>query len=316
MELVGFLEHLEHLEAGADDHRREGVGEEVRAGTLAEEVDDLLAAGRESADGTAEGFAEGAREDVDAAVAVELLGDSVARLADDTGAVAFVDHHEGVILLGEIADLVHRGDVAVHGEDAVGGDDAETAAPGFLQLGFEIGHVSVGIAEALGLAEADTVDDGGVVQRVGDDGVIGTEQRLEDTAVGIEAGGIEDGVVGMEVLRDGLFQFAVTVLGAADEADGGHAVATFVHGLLRGFDQARIVGQAEVVVGAEVEGLAAVLEGDFSALGGDDIAFVLVETGLLDFGEGVLEVLLEFSVHGSYCFLCLLSFQLSNLPFF
>ena len=252
---------------------------------------------RESAYGAAEGLAEGAREDVDAAVAVELLGDAVARLADNAGAVALVDHHEGVVFLGEVADLVQRGDVAVHGEDAVRRDDAEAAGLGFLELGLEVGHVGIGVAEALSLAQADAVDDGGVVQRVGDDGVLRREKRLEDTAVGVEAGGVEDGVIGVEILGDGLFQLAVAVLRAADEADGGHAVAALVHGLFRRLNQAGAVGEAEVVVGAEVEGLAAVLEGDFGALGGNDVALSLVKTGFLDFGEGVLEVLLEFSVH-------------------
>ena len=151
----------------------------------------------------------------------------------------------------------------------------------------------VGVAEALGLAQADAVDDGGVVQGVGDDGVLGGQQGFEHAAVGVEAGGVEDGVVGMEVVGDGSFQLLVEVLGAADEADGGHAVAALLHGLFGGGDETGVVGQAKVVVGAEVQGLAAVLEGDFGALGRGDVAFPLVESGLLDGFELVLEVLLE-----------------------
>ena len=49
------------------------------------------------------------------------------------------------------------------------------------------------------------------------------------------------------------FQFQVQVLGAADEAHAGHAEAARVHGVLGGGDDVRVVGQAQVVVGAEVQ---------------------------------------------------------------
>ena len=44
--------------------------------------------------------------------------------------------HQGVVLVGQIADLVELGDVAVHGEHAVGGDQLEagTGGIGGLQL--------------------------------------------------------------------------------------------------------------------------------------------------------------------------------------
>ena len=146
-----------------------------------------------------------------------------------------------------------------------------------------------------------------MVQGVGDDGVLGGQERLENAAVGVEAGRVEDGVIGMEVIGDGLLQFLVDVLGAADEADGGHAVAARFHGLFGGRDEAGAVGEAEVVIGTEIQGLAAVLEGDFRALGRCDIAFFLVKSGLLDGLELILEVLLKFTVHiirslGVFCF--------------
>ena len=50
------------------------------------------------------------------------------------------------------------------------------------------------------------VDDRGVVERIADDGIFGREQRFENTAVGIEASGIEDGIVRFEEARDGCFE--------------------------------------------------------------------------------------------------------------
>ncbi len=87
------------------------------------------------------------------------------------------------------------------------------------------------------------------------------------------------------------------ILLAADEADAGHTVAALVHSLLGCRNQAGIVGQAEVIVGAEIQGLAAVSQGDFGPLGRANRAFAFVETGLVDGLKLLLEMLLEFSVH-------------------
>ena len=151
-------------------------------------------------------------------------------------------------------------------------------------------------------AEADAVDDGGVVEGIGDDGILFGEEGLEDTAVGVEAGGVEDGVLGAEELGDLLLKLLVEVLAAADEADGSHAEAAGVHALLGGGDELGVVGEAEVVVGAEVEALLA-LHHDFGALGALDDAFILVKTGGLDVGQLFLQVLLEFGVHNyKFCY--------------
>ena len=133
-----------------------------------------------------------------------MLGRAAAAGADDAGGVAVVDMDQRVVALGEIADLVERGDDAVHREDAVGGDQLEARAGrvGRLQLRLEIGHVVVAVAVALRLAEADAVDDRGVVELVGNDRVLGAEQRLEQAAIGVEAGGIEDRVLDAAARRE------------------------------------------------------------------------------------------------------------------
>ena len=220
----------------------------------------------------------------------------MARCAHHAGRVALVHHDEGVVLLGQVTYLVHGGHVAVHREDAVGHDDAEALLLRGLQLALQVLHVGVGVAVALGLAQAHAVDDAGVVERVADDGVVGREQRLEHAAVGVEAGGVEDGVLRLEVIGDGLLELFVHVLRAADEAHARHAVAAAVHGLLGGLDEARVVGETQVVVGAEVEHLAAGhLDGGL--LRTLDEALALVESGLLDVLQFLLEVFLEFTVH-------------------
>ncbi len=128
---------------------------------------------------------------------------------------------------------VELGKIAIHGEHAVGDDDHAARAPGprGLQLRLEIGHVAIGIAEALRLRETDAIDDGGVVEAVGDDGVFLAEQWLEHAAIGIEAGGVEDRILLLDIAGDAGLQRLVQIGGPADEADGGHAEAMGVESL-------------------------------------------------------------------------------------
>jgi hypothetical protein len=149
-----------------------------------------------------------------------------------------------------VADAGEVGDDAVHGENAVGGDHPEAGGLGFLETGLQVGHVVVLVAVALRLAEADAIDDRGVVQLVGDDGVFRAEQGLEQPAVGIERRRVKDRVVGAQKGAERLFELFVDRLRPADEADAGHAVAPFVERLVGGADDFGVVGHAEIVIGA------------------------------------------------------------------
>ena len=206
---------------------------------------------------------------------------------------------EGAVALGEVADLGERGDIAVHREDAVGRDQLEARAGGVgrLELRLEIGHVGIPVAVALGLAEADAVDDRGVVELVGDHRVLGAEQRLVEAAIGVEAGGIEDGVLHPEPFRELVLQRLVDRLRAADEADRGHSVAPALEPRLCGGLDPLVLGEAKIIVGAEVDHVLARGDLDMAALRSRDHPLGLVEAGLADAVELGLEMLLEFAVH-------------------
>jgi hypothetical protein len=73
------------------------------------------------------------------------------------------------VRVGERTDLGQRRDAAVHREDAVGDDQPEAAGLRLLELRLQVGHVGVGVDEALRLAQPHPVDDRGVVELVGDD---------------------------------------------------------------------------------------------------------------------------------------------------
>ena len=117
-----------------------------------------------------------------------------------------------------------------------------------------------------------------MVEGIADDGILFGKERTKQTTIGIEAGCIENGVFCLEILRYSSLKLLVDILGAANEAHGRHAVATAIHHLLGSLDQAGVVAQAKIVVGAKVEHfLTFHLNG--SSLRTLNDAFFLVETG-------------------------------------
>src|SRR5699024_9095089 len=137
---------------------------------------------------------------------------------------------------------------------AVGGDEQLLAAgsQGGLQAAAEIFHVGVLVAVPLGFAQPHTVNDGGVGQLVGDDCILRLQEGFEQTAVGIKAGGVQNGGLHAGEGGDFLLQLLVDGLGAADKPDGGEAEAPLVIAVLGGGNQLRVVGKTQIVVGAQV----------------------------------------------------------------
>jgi len=142
---------------------------------------------------------------------------------------------------------------------------------------FELGHVRVAITQAFRLAEAYAVDDAGVVQFVSEDGVALIEKRLEQTAVGVEAGGIENGIVFPQKARDVAFQLLVQLLRATDETDRSQAIAIAAQAFVRRFYDGRMVGESQVIVRTEIDNLA-VTDANGRALRALEQAFTFVES--------------------------------------
>ena len=228
-----------------------------------------------------------------------MLDGAAAGLADKAGRVAVVDHHHRAVLVGQIADGLERRDVAVHREHAVGRDELDAAILGELELATQIVEIEVLVAEALGLREPDAVDDAGVVEGVGDDRVFFAEDGLEQTAVCVKAGGVQDGVFGAEERRDLRLQRLVDVLRAADEAHAGQTETVAVHRVFCGLNQLGRVGETEVIIGAEAEHFGAASHLDVRALRRDDHALALVGASLTDGGKISQQLFTKGGVHRS-----------------
>ena len=135
-----------------------------------------------------------------------------------------------------------------------------------MQLRLQIRHVVVFITKAHGLAQANAVNDGGVVQFITDDSILFRQEGLKQPAVGIKAGGVEDRVIRSEKGREALLQPLVDILRAADKAHGRDTVALIVIGALRRLNETRIVAQAKIVVCAHAQQPAPVLKRYIRAL--------------------------------------------------
>ncbi len=237
---------------GAVDVRRGGCGEggadaggEDEAASAVPEVEaEGTAAGDEGAL-EAEGFAEGADEDVggDSGFGAEAAAGG----AEDSDGVGFVDVEGGAVGVAEGAEAGQVGDIAVHAEVGFGGDPLVGGVWVGGEGGFDGVGVEVGDDDDVRSREAAAVDDGGVVEGVGDEEVAGAGEGGEGANVGGVAGSEEEGGFGVEPGGEGGFGLLVVGVFADDEAGGAGTAGGW-----GGKEGA--AGVAEVVVGAEDDG--------------------------------------------------------------
>ena len=199
--------------------------------------------------------------------------------------VAVIDHQESVVFISQGPDLIQRREVAVHAKNAVGGDHDVACAVGAggFELRPKIGHVGIGVTEALGLAESNPVNDRRMVQCVRNDRIFCTQKRLEHSGIGVKTGREEDRVVMAKEGREPPFKLAVDVLGAADKADRGHAVAVGVKRRFRGGNQGRMIREPEVIIGTKIDHIASA-DGDMATLGRRDFTLGFPKPFGLNFG--------------------------------
>ena len=194
-----------------------------------------------------------------------------------------------------LANLEQRGDlrdVPFHRVHAVDDDHLAHARMG-LELAFQAGQVSVVKAHRLPVGHLGAVDDGGVIELVEEHHVPPTHQPRDQAEVGVVPGGEDDAVFFAEEVRQSGFELDVEIERAVEEPATGAAGPVRPEGARRGFQDFRMVGQAEVVVRPQHDPLAA-LDDDDRVFGFRDRTEVGVESrGLHFIGPGKLATFLE-----------------------
>src|SRR5689334_11595282 len=105
------------------------------------------------------------------------------------------------------------------------------------------------IAKTLGLAKANAVDDGGMIEFVADNGVLFVIQRFKNTPVGVECGHVQDSVFSAQEFRQFSFQLFMYILRAADKAYTTHAISPAVDVLFGRLYHFGMRRKTEVVIG-------------------------------------------------------------------
>ena len=287
---AGFgIEKLEGGLASGGDGGRMGSRKKEWSAAMIEKIDEIAGAADVSADG-ADGFAERADLDVNAAVTAEMIHGAASVASENAGGMRVVHHHDAIVFFSEVAKLREGGDVAFHGKNAVG-DEQLVAVPvfGFFENALAIGDILVLENFYGGFGEAAAVNDGGVVEFVGDDQVFLAENGGDGPGVGGEAGLEND--AGFRALEAGdlLFELHVNFHGADDGADGAGADSVFADGVNGCAAEFGMGGQAEVIVGAEIDDLFAVHGGDGLLLAFED-AQAIVEVLLFEVFHRVAQI--------------------------
>ena len=226
-----------------------------------------LGRGRHIAAQGRQGLGEGAHVDVHLILQAKIAGGAAAALAQHAQAVGVVHHDAGAVLPGQGADLRQLGDVAAHGEHAVGDDQHAVLAVDLLQDALQLRHVVVAVAQHLTVAHLAPGVDAGVVLLVADHIVVAVHQGGDDAHVGLEAGAEGDNAVLPQELGQLRLQLQMQLQRAVEEAGAGAAGAVLLQGLHTGLDDLRLDGQAQVVVGAQHDAALA-LHGDLHILPG------------------------------------------------
>lgn len=248
------------------------VAKERGTAALNEKIDGLLTRGDKAACSAAEGFAERACEDVDAAGVARVTIDHAkvfvgasSEFAHDSMTVAVVDDEHRVIFIAEFSHGGQVCDAAFHAEDAIG-DDPDLpgnifVCPRGLQGGTQTLFAFEDVIAIDGLVqaffddgcEANRIDDAGVIEFIADDDVSRLAERGEHSFVGGPCADEAVACLRTHQSRDGLFERPVRAEGAADESHACGACAVVSQSFNAALDNFWVIGKAQVVVAAKAE---------------------------------------------------------------
>ena len=161
---------------GADRGRQRGSEDEARR-IGAHRIDHILA-GCDVAAEAAERLGKRSLDHVDTSHCVVALADAAAARSVHADRVHFVAVSHRVVALGEIADRMHRRDVAVHGIQALEDNEFRARRIGSLEQLLEVLKIVMAPDFLLAAGLADAFDHGIMIERVGQDQAV--RQKLRD----------------------------------------------------------------------------------------------------------------------------------------
>ena len=162
-----------------------------------------------------------------------------------------VHHDVGIVFLGQSHHFGQRNDIAFHGKHAICDNQLDGIRIALTQTQFQVFHVVMSIFQRLSKRKATALDDGGVVKTVEQQVVVTATQSRHHTQIHLESRAEAHGFFFAYQTGKFFFQFNMDVEGAVEESGARAAGAVFVNGSLGCFLQARVVGKAQIAVGAK-----------------------------------------------------------------
>ena len=163
---------------------------------------------------------------------------------------------------------------------------------------FEVAHVAVLEALATRLrGEPHAVDDRRVVELVGNDRRSFVADRWEEPGIGVPARNVRERRLRPQKCGDAILERAVNVESAADKAHRRRSRAVLVETALSGFDDVRVVREAQVVVARKHDDVAGLFHMDLGRHRRRQVPEVFVRSGLLERVEIGLQLLFERLIH-------------------
>ena len=276
--------------------RRHGGGENARTRVVADEFHHFETRGDEPAHG-GEGFREGSHHEIDLVLEAKMLGGAAPVFSEHPNPVGVVDEEASAVGVLQLDDPGQIGNVALHGENAVDHDHLAPVLGGPGEFSFEVAHVIVLVFHGLSEAQADTVDDRGVIHVVEEGQILAADQAGQDAEIDLETRC--EGERGFDVHEGGepLFELDMDIESAVEQPGARAAGSVTEDRRRRGFLDGGVAGQPQVIIRPEHDDLLAVHR-DHGILGRGDAAVVRVHIRLAKLAvQRVVRALLQ-DIHG------------------
>lgn len=253
--VVGDFDESERFADHRGQERRNGGREDVAACTVLEQGAKLRSASDEGPCETSR-LSESADQGIGANT--QVVG-KTATGADDAERMRFVDEKTRFVRVAEPAKCRKGRGVAIHREEAVGDDPGATSLRAMsAQQVLEVVGVGVIVDVHRGAAEAEAIDQARMVEAIAEGDVAPSKESRERTDVGGVAAGEEERRGEGDPCGEGAFGLEMDAATARDEPGCAGTDSMFGQRGTAALDEARVVGETEIVVRAEEENGAAI----------------------------------------------------------